>query len=121
MSDDTLMTTNLGGGQMVVPGLTSWTTPNLALTNGLVVFPSGVDVTVLTNLNTLADGAISLSNAVLTVGGDATLGADDEIASWIEAGERSQMVVAGNLYLDGGHLALQSTSSNRTENRENPS
>lgn len=69
-SDRTLLCEDrIGGGQIIIPGFTSWAPNSLSITGGLASFETGFQLTVTNNLTLGADGGLELTNGTLQVGG----------------------------------------------------
>ena len=94
------------GGAIMVPGVTSWATNSLAISNGLVAFPSGFNLTLSQNLNLTGRGGLDLSNSVVSIGGDFIVNTDNKGGVYMRGGPNQQLSLGGNLSITQGRLDI---------------
>ncbi len=107
--------TNLQGGQIVIPGFTAWSPASLTISSGIVVMAGGFQLNVSNNLTIGGRcGAIELSNSVLNVGGSLMISNNISLLadSICYGGPAAALVVTNDLVLNLGSLIVYSTPTN---------
>jgi hypothetical protein len=102
---------NVQGGEIKVPGVTSWTTNNLSVADGLIAFPSGFILTVTQNATFSGAGGIDLSNSVVTIGGDLVINSDRRSSVFFRGGPNQQINIGTNLNLTKGWIEINHQES----------
>jgi hypothetical protein len=106
-SDSSLLNPDkLLGGQLVVPGFTSWSPGSLTISNGLAAFPNGFQLAVTSNLTVTGDGGIEITNGVLRVGGNLQLlnTTSSKGISYLSGSPSESFTVGSNLVIRAGMM-----------------
>jgi hypothetical protein len=92
------------GGEIMVPGVSSWSTTTLNAGDGLIAFPTGFNLTLSQNLNVTGGGGIELSNSVLNIAGDFIINSDRRGTVYLNGGPNQQINLGGSISITQGRL-----------------
>ena len=105
--------TNLLGGQIVIPGFTSWSPVSLMISTGIVVMPAGLQLNVGNTLTINGkSGGLELTNSPLTVGGSLVISNNGLADSTFYGGPAAALVVSNDLVMNQGSVIMYSTPVN---------
>ncbi len=106
---------NVLGGQIYVPGFVSYTTNNWTLSSGGIGFPDGFTLNVTGDLLITGNGAIEMSNSVLSVDGNLTISSTGPGACILQGGPSSATSIGGDLAITNGWVELDHKDSSSTQ------
>jgi hypothetical protein len=97
---------NILGGEILVPGATSWTTNALAVSTGWIKFPTGFSLTVSQDVTLTAAGGLDMSNAVVTIGRNLIVNSDRRAGAIFRGGPDQQFTIGTNLSITKGYVVI---------------
>ena len=93
------------GAELVIPGFVSWSPASVALSDGVLVLPAGLQLNVAGDVTATAEGGLQVSNSAVSIGGDLDLSAGAKGSSFLYAGP-SPITVGGDVIVDTGWLEM---------------
>lgn len=100
------------GGQIVIPGFTTWSPNNLTVSNGNLTFADGFILRVSNDVTLLDLGGLSVSNWQAVIGGNLVCSNTAYGKTLLQGGPSFGFSVGGNLTLNSGYLEFRGDPTN---------